>query len=108
MLVEARGPHTAWRRTGGGTHTATWCGGLVALLRLYFGLPVVTGKIGTWLFVWSNSENIYCVTVLKPKTAENRQLALWHLVNRLVPENAISVSKTCSNGYNMNMEHQKL
>ena len=35
-----------------------------------------------------NSEDIFRVGFLKPKTAENRELALWHLVNRLVPENA--------------------
>ena len=35
-----------------------------------------------------NSENISLSIFLKPKTAENRELALWHLVNRLVPENA--------------------
>ena len=34
-----------------------------------------TVKIGTLAFVMSNSENIYCVTFLKPKTAENRN---WH------------------------------
>ena len=28
------------------------------------------------------------VGFLKPKTAGNTELALWHLVNRLVPENA--------------------
>jgi hypothetical protein len=39
-------------------------------------------------FVSSNSENISCVTFLKHKTTENRELALWHLVNRLVLENA--------------------
>ena len=39
-------------------------------------------------FVSSNSENISLIDFLKPKTAENRELALWHLVNRLVPENA--------------------
>ena len=78
------GPHSA----GGGTHAAMWCGGLVALLQPFFGLCVVSRKIGTWLFVSSNSENIYLITFLKPKTAENRQLTLWHLVNRLVPENA--------------------
>jgi hypothetical protein len=43
---------------------------------------------GCLAFVLSNSENISCVTFLKHKTAENRELALWHLVNRLVPENA--------------------
>jgi hypothetical protein len=45
-------------------------------------------KIGTPAFVLSNSENISCVAFLKHKIAENRELALWHLVNRLVPENA--------------------
>jgi hypothetical protein len=43
-------------------------------------------KIGVWVFVSSNSENIPCVAFLKHKTAEKRELALWHLVNRLVPE----------------------
>jgi hypothetical protein len=33
-------------------------------------------------------ENISCVTFLKHKNSKNRELALWHLVNRLVPENA--------------------
>ena len=36
----------------------------------------------------SDSEHISCLGFLKPKTAENGELALWHLVNRLVPENA--------------------
>jgi hypothetical protein len=48
----------------------------------------MSGKIGTSTFISSNSENISCVTFLKTKTAENRELALWHLINRLVPENA--------------------
>jgi hypothetical protein len=46
------------------------------------------GKIGVSDFVSSNFENISYVAFLKHKTAENRELALWHLVNRLVPENA--------------------
>ena len=44
----------------------------------------MSGKIGAWLFVSSNSENIFLITFLKPKTTENGQLALWHIVNRLV------------------------
>jgi hypothetical protein len=44
------------------------------------------GKIGVSVFGLSNSENISCVAFLKHKKAENRELALWHLVNRLVPE----------------------
>jgi hypothetical protein len=53
-----------------------------------FGLRVVSEKIGTLGFVLSNSENISCVTFLKQKNSRKQELALWHLVNRLVPENA--------------------
>ena len=49
-----------------------------------FGLHVRVGKIGSWVFVSSNSKNISVVTFLKRKRAENSELALWHLVNRLV------------------------
>ena len=52
------------------------------------------GKIGTSVFVVSNSENISRTTFLKPKTAENRELALGHLVNRLVPKNVGKRVKT--------------
>jgi hypothetical protein len=45
-------------------------------------------KIGTSSFVSSNSKNISCVTFLKYKNSRKQELALWHLVNRLVPENA--------------------
>jgi hypothetical protein len=52
----------------------------------FFGkLP---GKIRLLELVSSNSENISCVSLLKHKIAENRELALWQLVNRLVLENA--------------------
>ena len=81
---EPYGPHTMSPRGLRGAHAATWCGSLVALLLLPFGLHVRDGKIGGWLFVSSNSENIFCVAFLKRKTAENTPLALWHLVNRLV------------------------
>jgi hypothetical protein len=46
------------------------------------------GKIRLQELVSSNSENISCVSLLKHKIVENRELALWQLVNRLVPENA--------------------
>jgi hypothetical protein len=42
------------------------------------------GKIRLQELVSSDSENISCVALLKHK---NRELALWRLVNRLVPEN---------------------
>jgi hypothetical protein len=47
----------------------------------------VWGKIGTSSFVSSNFENISYVAFLEHKIAKNRELALWHLVNRSVPEN---------------------
>jgi hypothetical protein len=73
----------------------TWPGrakayGLDALCLLFVppsGLCLRYGKILTSAFVSSNSENISCTTFMKYKTAENRELTLWHLVNRLVPEN---------------------
>jgi hypothetical protein len=46
------------------------------------------GKIGVSAFVLSNSENISYVAFLKHKNSRKQKLALWHLVNRLVPENA--------------------
>ena len=36
----------------------------------------------------SDSVDISCLGFLKRKTPENTELTLWHLVNRLVPENA--------------------
>src|SRR4051812_36882994 len=46
------------------------------------------GIIRHWVFVPCNSENISCRTFLKHKNSKKHELALWHLVNRLVPENA--------------------
>jgi hypothetical protein len=65
-----------------------WCGRLLALLRLSFGLRDASGKIGILAFVSSNSENISFVAFLKHKNSKNKELALWRLVNRLVLENA--------------------
>jgi hypothetical protein len=57
-------------------------------LHLIFYIREASVKIGGLAFVLSNSENISCVTFMFTKIAENRELALWHLVNRLVSENA--------------------
>jgi hypothetical protein len=45
-------------------------------------------NIGILAFVSSDFENISCVAFMKHKTAENGELALWYLINRLVLENA--------------------
>jgi hypothetical protein len=64
-----------------------WCGRLLAPLHLFFGLRDASGKIGMLAFVSSNFENISCVAFLKHKNSKNRELTLWRLVSRLVPEN---------------------
>jgi hypothetical protein len=60
-----------------------WLGPISSLV--FWKLRLISGCSA---FVLSNSENICCVTFLKHKIAKNRELSLWHLVNRLVPENA--------------------
>jgi hypothetical protein len=45
-------------------------------------------KIRLQELVSSNFENISCVSLLKHKNSRKQELALWQLVNRLVPENA--------------------
>jgi hypothetical protein len=44
------------------------------------------GKIRLLELVSSNSENISCVAFLKHKNSRKQELALWQLINRLVPE----------------------
>ena len=48
----------------------------------------VLEKIGGPVQVSSNSENISRLAFLEYKNSRKQELALWHLVNRLVPENA--------------------
>jgi hypothetical protein len=56
--------------------------------RLIFGLREALVKIAGLAFVSSSSENISSVVFPKHKIAENRELTLWHLISRLVLENA--------------------
>jgi hypothetical protein len=94
-LIEAfrfsrRGEYIGGRvasRGGPGAHIRPWRIQGVAL-RLCYGLRDALGQIGTLAFVSSNFENISHVAFLKHKNSRNRELALWHLVNRLVLENA--------------------
>src|SRR3954453_8081475 len=64
------------------------CGHHVSLLQLPFWLRLRDVIIRYWVFVPCNSENISCNTFLKHKNNRKQELALWHLVNRLVPESA--------------------
>jgi hypothetical protein len=88
MSEGTQGTHTTGWRGQGGTRATTWCGCLLAPLCLSFGLRLVSEKIGTSGFISSNSKNISCVTFSKHKNSRKHELALWHLVNMLVPENA--------------------
>jgi hypothetical protein len=62
---------------------ALWLGSVSS--SVFWKLCEISGRLA---FVSSNSENISCVTFLKHKNSRKQELALWHLVNRLVPENA--------------------
>ena len=84
----ARGRHAIGGREPPLGRAQLWHGGLGAPLRLPFGLRVPLVILLTVQFVSSDSENISLIDFLKQKTTENRELTLWHLVNRLVPENA--------------------
>ena len=87
MSVEARGLHTPWRRALGPTHARRGYGHLGAPLRLSFGLRVRVGKnrdFGLYFVQFREySQNNFSGT----KNSRKHELALWHLVNRLVPEN---------------------
>jgi hypothetical protein len=88
VLEGGPGSHTTWWRGHGLGRATLWCAWPLVLLRLSFGLRDASGKIGILAFVSSNSENISCVAFLKHKNSRNRKLALWHLISRLVMENA--------------------
>jgi hypothetical protein len=72
MSEGTRGSHTIGWRGQGCTRATRWCAHLLALLRLCFGLRLVSGKIGTAGFVSSNSENTSCVTFLKHKNSRKQ------------------------------------
>ena len=65
-----------------------WCGALGAPPQVPSGLRKLPELLFMGEKISSDSEDIFRVGILKSKTAENTELALWHLVNRLVPENA--------------------
>ena len=59
-----------------------------ALPQVVFGLQKLPDLLFTEEKISPDFDDIFRVGFLKPKTVENTELALWHLVNRLVPENA--------------------
>jgi hypothetical protein len=80
------GPHHTVAQLEGGAPpyvvASPWPSSVSALNSVF-----MAGKIGGLAFVLSNSENISCTTFQKYKNSRKQELALWHLVNRLVPEN---------------------
>jgi hypothetical protein len=82
-----RGPQHLVARPGGPVPpygvASPWPSSVSALDSIF-----LSGKIGGFTFVSSNFENISYVSFLKYKNSRKHELALWHLVNRLVPENA--------------------
>src|SRR3954454_4668524 len=63
------------------------CGPAVAPLLLPFGHLESSGVNLHKIVSFSNSENIWLPVILKPKTVENRNWPLRHLINRLVAGN---------------------
>ena len=55
---------------------------------MVFGLRKLLDLLFTEEKISPDFDDIFRVGLPKQKTAENTKLALWHLVNRLVPENA--------------------
>ena len=82
------GPHTLAGRGPTLGRAPMGCGALGAPPQVPSGLRKLPELVFMAEKISCNSEDIFRVGFLKPKTAENRELALWHLVNRLVPENA--------------------
>jgi hypothetical protein len=82
-----RSPHHLVARPEGGAPPygvpASWPSSVSALDSVF-----VSGKIGGSAFISFNSENISRVTFLKYKNSRKQKLTVWHLVNRLVSENA--------------------
>jgi hypothetical protein len=81
--------HTTGRRGPGAGHTPWWCGRPLAPFCLLFGS--LEASVNIWMFGFcfvQFREYFLCNFSKTQKQQKNRELALWHLVNRLVPENA--------------------
>jgi hypothetical protein len=66
------GPHTTGWRAQGVTRATRWCGHLLPPSDSSLASVSCRGKIGTSGFVFSNSENISCVTFLKQKNSRKQ------------------------------------
>ena len=88
MSVEARGPLPTWRRGGGPTRAMGWGRRLAAPLHLSFELRERVGKNRDLAICFVQFREYFQNSFSETKNRRKQELALWHLVNRLVPENA--------------------
>ena len=85
---DARGAHPIWRRGQGWGRAPLGCGRLVAPLRLLFGLLEGSVENKTVGFCFVQFREYFLCRISETKNSRKQELALRHLVNRLVPENA--------------------
>ena len=88
MSVEVRGSLPTWRRACGPTRAMGWGRRLGAPLRLSFGLLERVGKNRNFAICFVRFRGYLQNSFSETKNNRKQELALWHLVNRLVPENA--------------------
>ena len=82
------GPPHPTRRSPTLGHALLRCGALGVPPQVPSGLRKLPELLFMEEKISPDFDDIFRVGFMKPKTAENTELALWHLVNRLVPENA--------------------
>ena len=87
-LGATRGAHTTGRRGQGLGRAALLCGPLVAPLRTSLGLLEASCKNRPLGVDFVQFREYFLTRISETKNSRKQQLALWHLVNRLVPENA--------------------
>ena len=88
MRGATRGPHTIGRRGQGLGRAALVWRRLVAPLRLLFGLLEASWQNRTLGVDFVQFREYFLTRISETKNSRKQQLALRHLVNRLVPENA--------------------
>ena len=87
-------PHHRVARPRGG-RAALGCGPSVAPLRLSFGLLEASWENRPLGFDFVQFREYFVTRISETKNSRKQQLALRHLVNRLVPENARIWHKVC-------------
>ena len=90
---DPHGAHTISGHGQGACRALVACGAPVAPLRCFFAPSGVFWKNRDVREVSSNSENISRLAFLEYKNSRKQELALQHLVNRLVPKNVEKCQK---------------